>query len=665
MQKKLRQDHAAWAARASLTSLMALVVGCLPTRVDVSTLPTEKDFPDVDAVVLNDETILRFERAGADVVAIERTRKKVRVFHEAARERLYVAAPYDRTFTTVDDIEATAILPDGWTRRYDRDDAADVLAFGGYVMYSDNRALVIGDDALPLGTTLESDITLRIREPEFWAFIHCFDDTVPTKSSSFEMRVPPGIEAEYAVMRDRTPIDMRAEESTATDGTRVVRFKLTDISPIESEVSSPPLAFAARCVHARLRSFEGANGRVAEFDDAAALSRFTHALMSPPLVVDAAIEEIAEEVLIEVPKEDTRARAAHLYAWARDSVKYCAIEVGIGGWQPHASTETAKFRYGDCKDKANVLRALLKTEGIESDMVTIYSHRGYPKKQIFPVLGGYFNHAILAVRLEDDIVLVDPTHPTAPFGDLPFNDEGADYLRMTPEGAPLAVAAFSTADENVEELTFTGTIDENGTFTGTLRFRASGEVATAYRAQFLYEPETAWNKALGQLLSIDAERLSEIRVQNARPPPLPIDLTGEARVVVPRVLQGELRTRLTGIARFVDLPVPNLAAQKRTQPILLGHRKKQIVTIDAKLPRTLVIEQVPEDAEERGSAISVSYSSKGTETHGEPARLLLTRTLRIDEPFVTSGAMEALRASRRRAALLSAENVVLAPRGVP
>lgn len=662
MQKNLRFARPACVV---VVYVSALVVGCLPMRVDVSALPTEKDFPDVDAVVLNDETILRFERSGGAVVAVETSRSKVRVFGEGERRRLGTYAIYDRDFTTIDDLHATAILPDGWTRRYDRDDAADVLAFGGFVLYSDNRALVLQDDALPLGTTMEAERITRSKNPEFWAYIHCFDDTVPVKASTFEVHVPAGMEIDYAIMRDRTPIDLRTDDTTTPDGTRVVRLTLKNIPPLDDEPTSPGYVFAARCMHVRLRSYDGQNGSKVGYDDNRALSRWKHALVRPPLVVDSTIESIANEVLLEVSDADARTRAAHLYAWARDEVKYCAIEVGIGGWQPHASTETAKYRYGDCKDKANVLRALLKTQGITSDMVSIFSHDGYPKKQILPVLGGYFNHAILAVHLEDEIVLVDPTHPTAPFGDLPFNDEGADYLRSTPEGAQLAVSPFSTADENVEELTFSGTIDENGTFTGELRFRASGEVATAYRARFLYEPETAWNKALGQLLSIDAERLSEVRVQNARPPPLPIDLTGEARVVVPRVLQGELGTRLTGIARFVGLPIPDLGDRKRTQPILLGHRKKQIVTIDARLPRALVIEQVPEDAEERGSAISVFYSSKGTETYGELARLLLTRTLRIDEPFITSGALGDLRASRRRAAQLSGENVVLAWRGVP
>jgi hypothetical protein len=39
-------------------------------------------------------------------------------------------------------------------------------------------------------------------------------------------------------------------------------------------------------------------------------------------------------------------------------VRYVAIEIGIGGFQPHAAGEVFSNRFGDCKDKANLLRAM-------------------------------------------------------------------------------------------------------------------------------------------------------------------------------------------------------------------------------------------------------------------------------------------------------------------
>ncbi|MEI7924909.1 MAG: SAM-dependent methyltransferase, partial [Chloroflexota bacterium] len=40
-------------------------------------------------------------------------------------------------------------------------------------------------------------------------------------------------------------------------------------------------------------------------------------------------------------------KASRLYAWVRRHVRYCAVEVGIGGWQPHASDAVFDVGYGD------------------------------------------------------------------------------------------------------------------------------------------------------------------------------------------------------------------------------------------------------------------------------------------------------------------------------
>ena len=45
-----------------------------------------------------------------------------------------------------------------------------------------------------------------------------------------------------------------------------------------------------------------------------------------------------------------------------------AIEIGVGGYQPHAAADIYKNGYGDCKDKATLLITMLGHIGL----------RGYP-----------------------------------------------------------------------------------------------------------------------------------------------------------------------------------------------------------------------------------------------------------------------------------------------
>ena len=48
------------------------------------------------------------------------------------------------------------------------------------------------------------------------------------------------------------------------------------------------------------------------------------------------------------------------------NIRYVAIEVGIGGFQPHPAADVFAHQYGDCKDKATLLSTMLKQIGIDS-----------------------------------------------------------------------------------------------------------------------------------------------------------------------------------------------------------------------------------------------------------------------------------------------------------
>ena len=41
-----------------------------------------------------------------------------------------------------------------------------------------------------------------------------------------------------------------------------------------------------------------------------------------------------------------------LASYVQQQIRYVAIEIGIGGLQPHPAADVFKHQYGDCKDKA-------------------------------------------------------------------------------------------------------------------------------------------------------------------------------------------------------------------------------------------------------------------------------------------------------------------------
>ena len=102
--------------------------------------------------------------------------------------------------------------------------------------------------------------------------------------------------------------------------------------------------------------------------------------------------------------------------FVQHDIRYVAIELGIGGFQPHAAPEIFAHRYGDCKDKATLMSSMLREIGVDSYYLVINSERGTVTRDT-PAYNA-FDHVILAIKLptglSDKALVADPA--TSPAG---------------------------------------------------------------------------------------------------------------------------------------------------------------------------------------------------------------------------------------------------------
>jgi len=147
------------------------------------------------------------------------------------------------------------------------------------------------------------------------------------------------------------------------------------------------------------------------------------------------------------------AKMKALGEFAQRDIRYVAIELGIGGWQPHAAAEVFTHHYGDCKDKATLMGAMLHEIGVDSYYVVINSERGSVTPETPAHMGG-FDHAIIAIKVPDGvtdgtliatmvhpklgkILFFDPTDELTPFGQLSGALQANYGLLVTPDGGEL------------------------------------------------------------------------------------------------------------------------------------------------------------------------------------------------------------------------------------
>lgn len=175
---------------------------------------------------------------------------------------------------------------------------------------------------------------------------------------------------------------------------------------------------------------------------------------------------------------DRREQAAAIFNWTSKNIRYFAVFLGQGGFVPHSAASVLANRYGDCKDHATLMRALLAAKGIEADYVLIttgpvYRDPGVPSPD-------WFNHLIL--WLPEFNQYADPTASTSSFGNLPANQADKPVLRAGAKGVVLARTPPLSADSNRLTVTSEITLSPGGTAKGKTKFSASGPLGASLRA---------------------------------------------------------------------------------------------------------------------------------------------------------------------------------------
>jgi len=186
-----------------------------------------------------------------------------------------------------------------------------------------------------------------------------------------------------------------------------------------------------------------------------------------------------------------------LAKFVQRDIRYVAIELGIGGWQPHPAAEVFTHKYGDCKDKATLMGSLLNEIGVQSYYVVINTERGSITPQT-PAHKG-FDHAIIAIRLPDSvadpslaaiethpklgrILFFDPTDELVPFGQLSGALQANYGLLVTPDGGELNELPKLPAGLNGVRRTGKLALDAAGTLQGDVQEVRMGDFAASQRA---------------------------------------------------------------------------------------------------------------------------------------------------------------------------------------
>lgn len=568
MRREWYDARGGWRLRlgGSILWISACLVGCAATpkweRVPPPATSAAAD-GDARAHVLLDEIVLRMaaDLRGAPVLELTYHRQ-VRILQAGAEELATPAVQYQPAFEPLVSFEGRTIAPDGKQRTFDDKDAIDGQYSTNSIMHTDARVRRLSMTPAVPGTLVEWRWTKRITDWRLFKAEQTFADAYPADLIRFEVSAPDGWEIDQIARRAEHDIELPPSVTSAQGRTRWV-WERRDVPAARQEAYAPSLDQAAPTVIARLK--RPAGGQEAP-RSAAELSAWFYGWTRPPRSQDAAA--LARRITNGIADPEWMAR--RLYRWVRDEIDYFAVEVGVGGYRAHGADEVLKLRYGDCKDKANLLGELLAGVGIPSRLVLLYAHGGMPRP-LRMFAGRNFNHVILEVQLPGRTLLVDPTSPVAAFGELPAMDQEADALPIDEHGAPSVRTPGSPAEQNLATLELE-LAPLGNELVGRVKAVAGGNEAAELRSVLRRARGIDRQGALIEHLGVSHAHLKAVSTNAEKPPEMPTPVQLSAEIRFDRALAG--RQTLFRLGELLDPLVPSLPPGRRDAPVVFPARQR-------------------------------------------------------------------------------------------
>jgi Transglutaminase-like superfamily len=326
-------------------------------------------------------------------------------------------------------------------------------------------------------------------------------------------------------------------------------------------------------------------------------------LADPQAEPDETVAAKARELTANAKTELEKIQAIGRYV---QNIQYVSIQIGIGGWRPHSAREVFAKQYGDCKDKATLMRAMLRAVKLDSYAVLIFSgDRTYVREEL--ASPGQFNHCILAVRVGPEtqapaviehaklgrLLIFDATDASTPVGDLPDDEQGSFALIAAGADGGLVRMPMRPPEDNLWKREIEAGLSADGSLTATVRERLLGQSAVSFRRAFRGLAKSDFSKLIERWVSGGATGAKFMKIE-------PADDHGGGRFALDVEFSAARYAQSMQDRLLVFRPAvishdnaPPLAEPTRKHPVVLESQAFS-ETVRVKLPEGFEVDEMPD-----------------------------------------------------------------------
>jgi hypothetical protein len=586
------------------------------------------EIKDVPGLVLHDEQNVVLDNEGKLTIT---TNHAVRVLAREGRGYAMAGVPYLQSSSKVKDFKAWLIRPNGSVKFFGKNEIIDRISDPDDIYNEYREKVVSAADEAEAGAVFGYQAVVEER-PLFTQDIWRFQSRLPTLVSRYTLNLPSDWQAKSVTFN-------RDNVEPIVTGNNYV-WELRNLAPIPPEPSSPSVSNLAPRIAVNYFPTNAAAGK--NFTSWADVSRWGTLLHDPQVTLDDSIAGKARELTANAATELDKIKALAKFV---QNLQYISVDIGIAngnGYKPRPANLVLQRGYGDCKDKANLMRAMLKALKIEAYPVFIFS--GDPtfvrEEWVSP---SQFNHCIIAIKLSDQTVvssvvthptlgrllIFDATDPYTLVGDLPDHEQGSFALVAAGNEGTLMRMPVVPPESNRLERSAEVTLSVTGDVSGTVRESSKGQTATYERAMLRRLSSAEYTQMIENWVT---RGISGAKITKTSPKDNleegKFDLEVEFNAFsYAQVMQNRLMVFKPAVIGRLDRFT--FSDDKRVHPYLIDSTAYS-ETIKINLPTGFIVDEMPEPAkfESAFGKYSVNYEVK-------EGYLLFTRSMTLTKSTVS------------------------------
>jgi len=561
------------------------------------------------AVIVGKWTDLTVDATGK-FVQIERT--AMRVLNRRSAEQYVNAVGSENNDSKVISIQTWAISSSGHVTQSGKKDLTTVAGFTAFDEFTDVRVKMIKTPGVEDGSLVGFEVVTQGRIPINGEKFQ-MEEEIPVRQAELHVSVPSGSLRWFVNHPDRVNV-----LSQSTNG---AAFRTENRPAIPDESDAPPFSSLAAVVFV---NYDPKGSSALQTWEEAGHSY--HALFDNGEKPETEIASKVENLSAGEP--DVLSKVGVLYTYVSREIRYVAIEIGIGGFQPHLPADVYKNKYGDCKDKATLLISMLNKIGLRAYPALVGTRGDVEADPKAPTLAT-FDHMIVALPVpaslrpvvekfpaydsRDQLLWMDPTSETDPLGELPEMDQGVFALIAYPERGDLQRIPEVPPEQNGSEYSVhvrlqsdgTGVADVDSKYFGVsnskrhmfYRGRSQSEILKAFEERVTrYVSQASFQK--GSIAGIEDNR-QQITEKFSFAGNFANASTGDSWFFQPLILSG--------------IAVPEVPSRPRQLPLDVGMPYHVKCDYRLELPAGMRVESLPDKTSIKSEfgEVMISYSMSG------------------------------------------------------